>query len=322
MSTMFRFGCGHVTVDPDVHEASWGARLIYREVAEGGGGIVWNRQTPDGDAELLTALVFPAVDRAMPAIRSVLAGWLYGWSGESERGHIVIRDGRVVTVASPQQSYGYLYVTSVLERRDKVGQTKVWTAEEMNAQAASDAIGYGHRVPHATIISNDPESLKRMRQPLKDAASDEAYPYPRGPRALREMKAAQKALEDFDALWPDGGIYTPAEPAAVIPFPAPKDWKRGSGGTPKWLEAIWASRDTCVAAGLHPAYQSNAPDDPDPDISLGKALTWDDRVMFAEGHSVGGRLIVRNFLSGDGAALWEVYAPEYVEPLRSAAASV
>jgi hypothetical protein len=121
------FGCGHIKLDENIHEASWGARLIYSEIIESKSGhtpVVWDRQTPDGDPETVR-LLFPVVDKAIDEFRKVK------WELSSDsRGHLCWRDGRVLVVMSPQGSYGYLYVTAVLEREGHVGESDVWAFEE------------------------------------------------------------------------------------------------------------------------------------------------------------------------------------------------
>lgn len=118
--TMFRFGCGHLPLNEEIHEASWGARLIYSEVAAGSSGVVWDRQTPAGEPETVQ-LLFPVVDTALAEFRKVQ------WELDSgQSGHLCWRDGRVLVVMSPQGSYGYLYITAVLEREGHEGESKVW----------------------------------------------------------------------------------------------------------------------------------------------------------------------------------------------------
>jgi hypothetical protein len=121
--TMFRFGCGHVTRDEAIHEATWGARLIYSEIVDmpkgSGTSVVWDRQTPEGEPDTVR-LLFPVIDRAIDEFRDVR----YLLSSDS-RGRLCWRDGRVLVVMSPQGSYGYLYVTAVLERDGHEGETQL-----------------------------------------------------------------------------------------------------------------------------------------------------------------------------------------------------
>jgi hypothetical protein len=117
-----RFGCGHLPINDEIHEASWGARLIYHEVVEGFGGVVYDRQTPDGEPEKVRTL-FPVVDRALEEFRKPEN--MYALDS-SQSGHLAWRDGRVLVVMSPQGSYGYLYITAVLEREGHEGESEIW----------------------------------------------------------------------------------------------------------------------------------------------------------------------------------------------------
>jgi len=125
--SMFTFGCGHIKVDETIHEASWGARLIYNEVAAGSSGVVGDRQTPNGEPGKVE-LLFPVVDRAVKEFRAVK----YELEPDS-RGHLCWREGRALVVMSPQQSYGYLYITAVMEREDHVGESDVWNFEDIDS---------------------------------------------------------------------------------------------------------------------------------------------------------------------------------------------
>jgi hypothetical protein len=118
--TMFRFGCGHLPLNEEIHEASWGARLIYSEVVAGSSGVVYDRQTPAGEPETVR-LLFPVVDRALEEFRKHKYELDSGQSG-----HLCWREGRVLVVLSPQGSYGYLYITAVLEKEGHEGESKVW----------------------------------------------------------------------------------------------------------------------------------------------------------------------------------------------------
>jgi hypothetical protein len=122
--TMFRFGCGHLPLNEEIHEASWGARLIYSEVVAGSSGVVWDRQTPAGEPETVQ-LLFPVVDKAVAEFRKVQ----YELSSD-QSGHLCWRDGRVLVVLSPQGSYGYLYITAVLEKEGHEGESKVWGQDD------------------------------------------------------------------------------------------------------------------------------------------------------------------------------------------------
>lgn len=125
MSSMLRFGCGHVEKDEAIHEASWGARLIFAEVKDGASGVVWDRQTPDGEPDTVR-LLFPVIERATAEVRPLLAWQM----GSDSRGRFCWRDGRALVVMSPQGSYGYLYVTAVLEREGHEGETRLRDFED------------------------------------------------------------------------------------------------------------------------------------------------------------------------------------------------
>jgi hypothetical protein len=124
--SMFRFGCGHVKLDENIHEASWGARLIYSEVVGSTGRtpVVWDRQTPAGE-EAAVRSMFPVIDRAIDEFRKVK----YEMSSDSPH-RLAWREGRVLVVMSPQASYGYLYITAVLEREGHEGETELAVFEK------------------------------------------------------------------------------------------------------------------------------------------------------------------------------------------------
>lgn len=105
-----RFGSYHLPADPEVHVAAWGARLILSEVMDGSGGVVWDRQDNWGPKGLVETL-FPCVDRLVETVRGEIRAWRMT-SGSHEG--VSRRDGRVLAVASPQGSFGYLYVTAVM----------------------------------------------------------------------------------------------------------------------------------------------------------------------------------------------------------------
>ena len=120
--TMFRFGCGHLPLNEAIHEASWGARLIYAEVTAGGSGVVYDRQTPAGEPETVR-LLFPVIDAALAEFRKPENQYRLT---SDQSGHLAWRDGRVLVVMSPQGSYGYLYITAVLEREGHEGESEMW----------------------------------------------------------------------------------------------------------------------------------------------------------------------------------------------------
>lgn len=193
--TMFRFGCGHVKLDPEIHEASWGARLIYAEIVDtkigGGTSVVWDRQTPDGEPDKVS-LLFPVIDRAIDEFRKVK------WQLPSDsRGRLCWREGRSLVVMSPQGSYGYLYVTAVLEYEHYEGCTTLaqfeeqpdehpklgnWPPEVVEAREAKEREADKHRLEWA---------LREYKWALDEVR------YARTPRAktIRQKKADELGLE-------------------------------------------------------------------------------------------------------------------------------
>lgn len=110
------FSSFHLKPNTRDHDAAWGARLIYEEVAAGGAGVVYNRQGAWGSKEDLKGKVFPAVER-FAKVLTYLAKYSYTMKSDSvDRWvwHDHVLD--VVAVASPQGSYGYLYITAALEK--------------------------------------------------------------------------------------------------------------------------------------------------------------------------------------------------------------
>lgn len=116
------FACHRVVTDDEIHDAAWGARLIYSEVIAGYGGLVWDRQSGSGPdtEETLENFVWPTVDDALKIFR------MYEYQlPSSSTGQLVWRVGRTVVVMSPQGSYGYLYVTAVHEKEGHEGETTI-----------------------------------------------------------------------------------------------------------------------------------------------------------------------------------------------------
>jgi hypothetical protein len=106
------WGCGAVNLDNA--DAAWGGRLIYNEVAEGGKGIVGDRVDMFGSEVvktiLLDAMNGGVMDKAMAEARKLhLKRRMTTGSREV---FSLYRDRNVEVVASPQGSYGYLYVTA------------------------------------------------------------------------------------------------------------------------------------------------------------------------------------------------------------------
>jgi hypothetical protein len=102
-----------LTHDPEQHAAFYGARLIFEEVASGFGGIVYNRQTPEGDEALINERIFPHYDEFMDLVRLEMDGWPMLSSGSRDVVQATFGDD-VVFAASPQGSYGYLYLSAVV----------------------------------------------------------------------------------------------------------------------------------------------------------------------------------------------------------------
>jgi hypothetical protein len=181
--TMFRFGCGHAKYDEAIHDAQWGARLIYAEVVGGGGGVVWDRQTPDGEPALVESL-FPVVDNAMKEFRE----HKYELTGDS-RGHLCWREGQRLVVMSPQGSYGYLYVTALLEKPDHLGETEVWDMSDQKNEYGRPVPELGNW-PSRVVEARETAELERKRKRLRNIRDFDL------PRAQRELRwAAGKRTE-------------------------------------------------------------------------------------------------------------------------------
>jgi hypothetical protein len=103
------FGTYHHLYDPEQHEAAWSGRLIYREVTEGGAGVVPGRVTVENRDALVAAGLDAVVDEFLARFRAS------GLTSGSEDA-VTHRDGDWTVVGSPQGSYGYLYVTATLDR--------------------------------------------------------------------------------------------------------------------------------------------------------------------------------------------------------------
>ena len=99
--------------------ARWGARLIAREVEMGLPGLVGNRQAGSGElANQLVALIkhTGALEQLLDAARDEL-DLLHGGDDEITRVEIddELNGHRLLGVACPQGSHGYLYVSFVLD---------------------------------------------------------------------------------------------------------------------------------------------------------------------------------------------------------------
>lgn len=111
--TKLAYGTYHVT---DLGRAAWGARLIFGEVMSGGRGIVGDRVDWFGTDEDRTELLEKLNDSFTVALRKARDLRIVP---DSDEAYTLFDDGDLVIVASPQSSYGYLYLTAVL-REPKV----------------------------------------------------------------------------------------------------------------------------------------------------------------------------------------------------------
>ena len=136
--TVLQFSSYHLRPDPEIHEAGYGARLIYDEVMQGGRGVVYDRQSVFGDQMAVEKQIFPVLDRAYERFRKMANG--YRWHGSGENGRFTWREGRVIVVMSPQGSYGYLYVSALLEHEDHYTESRPIDLPEPGGRgrAASD----------------------------------------------------------------------------------------------------------------------------------------------------------------------------------------
>lgn len=189
--SMFRFGCGHLPLDERIHEVSWGARLIYAEVAGGSSGVVWDRQTPNGDPNTVQTL-FPVIDRAMQEFRQ----HQHELPGDS-RGHLCWREGRALVVMSPQQSYGYLYVTAVLEKEGHEGESEVWDMSDQSDSPYRKCPELGNWPPRVVEAREQAERDRKTRQlkGLREWDLPQAERELRWAAGKRTEKAKQRALD-------------------------------------------------------------------------------------------------------------------------------
>lgn len=110
--TTLEYGTYHETREPRV---GWGARLIYAEVRDGGKGIVPDRQDavgPDEERAAFLAYLNEVVgDAPFEEARRLMGEGLM--TEKATVDFLLYEDERVRITASPQHSYGYLYVTAV-----------------------------------------------------------------------------------------------------------------------------------------------------------------------------------------------------------------
>lgn len=112
----YRFGTYHLEYDPEKHEAYWGARLIFSEVAAGGRGLVGDRQSAVGDPVVVSRL-FPAVDIWLIAARKAIEAWTLR---ADDNDILEYEDGDIIVRGSPQKSCGYLYVSAAVRKATPV----------------------------------------------------------------------------------------------------------------------------------------------------------------------------------------------------------
>lgn len=115
--TELLFKTYHVRYDPEVHDAAWGARLIFADVRDGyHQGVVYDRQSAIGDRETIEGELFPLFDRFIRVMRWAMNNYMV----ESDsRDRWVLRKDLSLIVGSPQASCGYLYVSALHERPNK-----------------------------------------------------------------------------------------------------------------------------------------------------------------------------------------------------------
>jgi len=106
-----RYGLPDVV--PDSAPAAWGGRLIHDEVIAGGRGIVFDRTDCVGSPEARARLI--AYLNHTPAIDAAMVEYARGVNGSVTAKTVVYTDDVVIVVASPNGSYGYLYVAACLK---------------------------------------------------------------------------------------------------------------------------------------------------------------------------------------------------------------
>jgi len=203
-----QWGCGHVKYDPEIHDARWGARLIYSEVAAGSSGVVYNRQAPQGEKELVESL-FPVVDRALDEFRKVKYEL-----DSSQSGHLVWRENQRVVVLSPQGSYGYLYITALLEKVGHEGETPIWEFEDQPER--KEFGNWPPRVVEAREAKQrkaDEGMLEYLLRDYKWALDEVRYAKSDRARTIRQKKA-DKIGEEIEALRAKVGYPEEAASAA------------------------------------------------------------------------------------------------------------
>ena len=98
---------------PPEAKAAWGARLIFRESSRGKFCILYDRQSAVGDKEHKEEL---GRVLNLKALKEAAEMWQTVSPGESDREeYLLYDDGRVRMKASPNGSYGYIYVAAWIE---------------------------------------------------------------------------------------------------------------------------------------------------------------------------------------------------------------
>lgn len=198
------FGCGHLPINDEIHEASWGARLIYNEVTSGQAGkgfaVVWDRQTPNGEPDTVRSL-FPVLERAVDEFRKPEN--MYELDG-GQSGHLCWREGRILVVMSPQGSYGYLYITAVLEKEGHEGESEIWgTNGEWAEGELAKRVQLGNWPPEV-VAEREAKRLKQEREYALGALryakwdSDDALRKVWRAKTERSKKMAQNKLAKMD----------------------------------------------------------------------------------------------------------------------------
>ncbi len=112
-----KLGFAYHKFAPDENSiAGYGARLIYDELKDGYTGVVWDRQSAFGDKDIVEKYVLPVVRKW----NKVATQWCkLHWNGSSSYEVIEYSEpcaiGEVIVKGSPNGSYGYMYMTALLQ---------------------------------------------------------------------------------------------------------------------------------------------------------------------------------------------------------------
>lgn len=138
---------------PSAAPVAWGARAIYkigsvevrftkagkrlkrpREVTEATIDILWDRQSWHGEPAACKALSAWLNKKALPALRrECVARYITGDSDE----RVEIDGDGYKLVASPRESYGYLYITAWKVRVRALGDVSVLSRDDLDAEHAA-----------------------------------------------------------------------------------------------------------------------------------------------------------------------------------------